>query len=64
MNVFQISSSNTNPDIWQFFVAIAILNVLIVLFLAVSNWLHIISKHGSKAGVKEVFGFALGRVGK
>ena len=60
MNVAEITGSNTNPDIWQFFVAVVALNVIVLLTLAVSNWLHIIQKHGRKAGAKEVFGFAVG----
>lgn len=64
MNVAEISGSNTNPDTWQFFVAIIILNMSIVLVLAVSNWVHIITKHGRRAGAKEVFGFAVGKIGK
>lgn len=61
MNVAEISGSNTNPDIWQFFVAVIALNGLILLTMAISNWLHIIQKHGRKAGAKEVFGFAVGK---
>ena len=64
MNVAQISGSNTNPGIWQFFVAVAILNILIVLFLAALSWFHTLTKHGRKAGAKEVFGFAMGNTGK
>ena len=64
MNVAQISGSNTNPSIWQFFVAVAILNILIVLFLAALSWFHTLTKHGRKAGAKEVFGFAMGNTGK
>lgn len=64
MNISQISGSNTNPSIWQFFVAIAILNVLIVLFLAALSWFHTLAKHGRKAGAKEVFGFAMGNIGR
>jgi Mg2+ and Co2+ transporter CorA len=61
MNVSQISGSTSNPNIWQFFVACAGLNVLIVLTLAISNWLSVIRKHERKAGVKEIFGFAVGK---
>ena len=64
MNVAQISGSNTNPGIWQFFVAVAILNMLIVLSLAVASWLHTLTKHGRRAGAKEVFGFAIGKTGR
>lgn len=62
MNVSEISGSNSNPNIWQFFVAVVALNAVVLLTLAVSNWIHIINKHGRKAGAKEVFGFAVGRV--
>ena len=49
MNVSEISGSNSNPNIWQG-------------TLVVPNWIHIIAKHGRKAGAKEVLGFAVGRV--
>ena len=62
MNVSEISGSNTNPNIWQFFVAVVALNFVILLTLAFSNWVHIIRKHERKAGAKEVFGFAVGKV--
>jgi Mg2+ and Co2+ transporter CorA len=62
MNVSQISGSDTNPNIWQFFVAVAIMNVVVLLSLAISNWIHTMRKHGRKAGMKEVVGFAFGRV--
>jgi hypothetical protein len=61
MNVSQISGSNENPDIWQFFVAVALLNVAVVVVLAVSNWIHIQVKHNRIAGLKEVLQFAIGR---
>lgn len=60
MNVYQINGSA--PDLWQFFVAVAVLNVLVLLALALSNWFHVLWKHERKAGFKEVFGFAVGRV--
>jgi hypothetical protein len=63
MNVSQISGSDSNPNIWQFFVAVAVMNVAVLLSLAVSNWIHTRVKHGRRAGVKEVFGFAFGNVG-
>lgn len=59
MNVSQLNGST--PDIWQFFVATAAVDVIIVLALALSNWVHIASKQGRTAGVREVFSFALGR---
>ena len=63
MNVSEISGSNSNPDIWQFFVAVVGLNLVVVLTLAVSNWFHIVQKHGRRAGAREVFGFAVGKAG-
>lgn len=63
MNVSEISGSNSNPNIWQFFVAVIGLNFIILLNLAASSWLHIIQNHGRKAGAKEVFGFAVGKRG-
>ena len=62
MNVSEISGSNSKPNIWQFFVAVVALNFVVLGTLAVSNWIHIIAKHGRKAGAKEVLGFAVGRV--
>lgn len=60
MNVSQISGSDSNPDIWQFVVAVAVMNVGMVFALAISNWIHTRVKHGRKAGMREVFGFAVG----
>lgn len=62
MNVSQISGSNSNPNIWQFFVAVAVMNVGVILTLAISNWIHTRVKHGRKAGMREVFGFAVGNL--
>lgn len=62
MNVSQISGSDSNPNIWQFFVAVAVMNVVVLISLAVSNWIHTRVKHGRRAGVKEIFGFAVGNV--
>lgn len=59
MNVSELNGSV--PGIWQFFVAVAAMDVIIVCLLAVSNWVHIASKQGRTAGVREVFSFALGR---
>lgn len=61
MNVAEITGSNMNPDIWQFFVAVVGLNLLVLLTMALSNWFHIIQRHGRLAGPKEVFGFAVGK---
>lgn len=60
MNVSQISGSTSNPNIWQFFVAVAVMNVAVVIALAMWNWIHIQIKHGRSAGLKEVLGFAVG----
>jgi hypothetical protein len=62
MNVSQISGSTSNPNIWQFFVAVAAMNIVMVIVLALSNWVHIQLKHKRVAGVKEVLGFAVGRL--
>ena len=63
MNVSQLSGDNANPSIWQPFVAVAALNVLFVTALAVTNWVQIQMHHHRTAGVKEVFGYAVGSVG-
>jgi hypothetical protein len=60
MNVSQISGSTSNPNIWQFFVAVAVMNVAVVLALAMWNWISILRKHGRSAGLTEVLGFAVG----
>ena len=60
MNVSQISGSTSNPNIWQFFVAVAAFNVAVVIALAMWNWFSIQVKHGRSAGLKEVLGFAVG----
>ena len=62
MNVSQISGSTSNPSIWQPFVCVAVMNMLVVFVLAGWNWIHIQIKHGRVAGMKEVFGFAVGRI--
>lgn len=62
MNVSEISGSSTNPNIWQFFVAVAVFNVLVLLALSVSNWFSIHLKHGRTAGIKEVVAMAFGKV--
>lgn len=60
MNVSQISGSKANPNIWQFFVAVAVMNVVVVLILALWNWVQVMLKHGRSAGIKESVGFAVG----
>ncbi|MCJ1357828.1 MAG: hypothetical protein MMC33_007824 [Icmadophila ericetorum] len=62
MNVSQISGSTSNPNIWQFFVAVVALNFFVLLSLAFSNFVHVWRKHNRRVGVKEAFGFAMGRV--
>ncbi len=62
MNVSQISGSDSNPNIWQFFVAVVVLNVTMVLGLSISNWIRVQIKHGRTAGVKETLGFAVGKL--
>ncbi|TVY86875.1 hypothetical protein LAWI1_G008050 [Lachnellula willkommii] len=61
MNVSEISGSDTNPNIWQFFVAVVVMNFLMVAALSIYNFIQIHMKHGRVAGVKEVLGFAVGR---
>jgi hypothetical protein len=60
MNVSQISGSSSNPNIWQFFVAVAVMNVAVVIALAMWSWVSTLIKHGRSAGFKEVLGFAVG----
>ena len=60
MNVSQISGTTQNPSIWQPFVAVAGLNIVAFLVLAMSQWIQIQLKHGRAAGVKEIAGFAVG----
>ncbi|PMD37823.1 hypothetical protein L207DRAFT_584747 [Hyaloscypha variabilis F] len=62
MNVSQISGTDSNPNIWQFFVAVIIFNILILLSLAFSRWIRVQMKHKRTAGWKEIFGFAVGKV--
>ena len=60
MNVSQISGDPSNPNLWQFFVAVAVFNVAAVMVLAMWNWFSIQIKHGRSAGLMEVLGFAVG----
>jgi hypothetical protein len=62
MNVSQISGTTSNPSIWQPFVCVAVMNILVLFVLAGWNWIHIQVKHGRVAGMKEVFGFAVGKI--
>jgi hypothetical protein len=63
MNVSEISGSSSNPNIWQFFVAVAIFNVCVILALSISTWIRILNKHGRKAHFWEVVGYSMGKVG-
>ncbi|KAH9208185.1 hypothetical protein DL95DRAFT_345754 [Leptodontidium sp. 2 PMI_412] len=63
MNVSQISGDTSNPNIWQFFVAVAIFNAVVVIALSISVWVQIQVKHGRKAGLKEILGYSIGKVG-
>jgi hypothetical protein len=60
MNVSEISGSDSNPRIWQFFVAVLVFNILMLLGLSISNWIRVQIKHGRTAGLKETFAFAVG----
>jgi len=62
MNVSQISGTTANPNIWQFFVGVAAMNVLMVLVFALTSWVHVRWRHKRAAGWKEVFGSAVGHV--
>ena len=61
MNVSQISGTNSNPSVWQPIVATIVVNFLIIMALALSNWLHMLFRHNRRAGVREILGFAVGR---
>lgn len=61
MNVSQISGSNSNPNIWQFFVATTVVNFLILAVLAIAYWAHILQRRSRKAGLKEILCFAIGK---
>ncbi len=60
MNVTEISGSDSNPSIWQFFVAVLVFNVLMLLGLSISNWIRVQIKHGRAVGLKETLHFAVG----
>ena len=61
MNVSEISGSDQNPNIWQFFVAVLVMNFLMVAALSTYNFIQIHTRHGRVAGIKEILGFAVGR---
>ncbi|KAK6343150.1 hypothetical protein TWF718_008523 [Orbilia javanica] len=58
MNVSEISGTDQNPNIWQFFVACIGLNVVILLLMAASHWVGEMRKYRRLVGVKEVWAFA------
>jgi len=62
MNVSQISGSDSNPNIWQFFVAVVVFNILMLLGLSISHWIRVQVRHRRTAGLKEIVGFAVGKV--
>lgn len=59
MNVRELVGNG--PDIWQFFVAVIVLNIVVLLGLALTSWVHVLQTHKRKATMKEVIGFVLGR---
>jgi len=61
MNVSQISGDSSNPNLWQFFVAVGGLIVGVLLFLAILNWIQIHFQHKRTAGMKEVLELAVGK---
>ena len=61
MNVSQMSGSTSNPNIWQFFMAVAVFNLVMVLGLSITKWIRVQIKHGRTALLKETLGFAVGR---
>jgi hypothetical protein len=62
MNVSQISGSDSNPSIWQFFVAVAVMNFSILIGLSITHWIRVQMKHGRTASFKETIGFAVGKL--
>jgi hypothetical protein len=60
MSVSQISGDSSNPNIWQFFVAVAVMNVVVLTGLALSSWITTKLKHSRNAGFKEILSFAVG----
>ena len=53
MNVTEISGDNANPTLWQFFVAVVVMNVVVMMCLSLDAWIHVKRKYGRKAGLKE-----------
>lgn len=60
MNVSQLTGSSSNPSIWQPFVAVIVMNVVVVIVLAIWGWVQDFEHRGRRSGLKEVLGFALG----
>ncbi len=64
MNVSELSGSSSNPNIWQFFVAVAVFDVLVVVAFMI-YWIQLQLKQGKKLGsdlLKGALGFAVGNV--
>jgi Mg2+ and Co2+ transporter CorA len=61
MNVSPISGDPSNPSIWQFFVVVVGLNAVILLAIAILNWIQIHFKHKRTPGMKEVLELAIGK---
>ncbi|KAK6532624.1 hypothetical protein TWF281_006805 [Arthrobotrys megalospora] len=64
MNVSEISGSSENPNIWQFFVACVLLNVVILFLMAASHWVGEMRRYRRLVGVKEVWAFATNMDGR
>ncbi|KAF3163421.1 hypothetical protein EYR41_008814 [Orbilia oligospora] len=64
MNVSEISGTEENPNIWQFFVACIGLNVVILLLMVASHWVGEMRKYRRLVGVKEVWAFATNMDGR
>ncbi|EPS38611.1 hypothetical protein H072_7606 [Dactylellina haptotyla CBS 200.50] len=64
MNVVEISGSDQNPRIWQFFVACIGLNLVILFMMAASHWVGEMRRYRRKPGVKEVWAFATNMDGR
>ncbi|KAF2759124.1 hypothetical protein EJ05DRAFT_509986 [Pseudovirgaria hyperparasitica] len=60
MNITEISGDDSNPRLWQFFVAVAGLCVVIMLIIAVSAWVQMAVQLHRRARFKDILTFALG----
>lgn len=63
MNVSEISGDSSNPNIWQFFVAMAIFSAVVVVALSISAWIQIHAMHRRRASLKEILGHSIGKAG-